>query len=225
MNTHSITYIQMAAGGQEASWKVKGSPWSTLTCPWLIAHDLFHHAPGDLGSVQEELASIGAEFYVNYERSDMSGPQADDASFRYATARKALSASAGSIVGMQFEEGVAEPENFVLTTTDDRTRLAPDLGQLFTACALSAVDCLAEHVLDDEGWAQSRAHFNVGNIAKTMHGGYLAARRRFPDREAAHQAFASAVSQLSAYSDAPPGTQLTVERMGLSLKITVALPC
>lgn len=176
--------------------------------------------------MMEELATIGAEFYVNFERPGMLETPFDQhhEGSAFAHALTTLSCNASAIVGMPFEEGIAVPEGFILPQDDGETRLSPTLEHLLARCARSAVESLDEHVLDDDAWAHAKTRFNRAAVAAVMRMGYLRARNRFPDREAVMHAFDAAMAQITARAGAPAGTEMTVSRQGLTISITEVNP-
>lgn len=220
MTTQSITYIKMPARS-DGCWKVKGSSWPTLAGPWLIAHDLFHHAPGDTGSLAEELATIGAELYICHEDDGMAAlPQ--DAWVEGTSLHRALialSSNTVGIVGMPFDEGIADPALYDLATCQESATLSPALEYLLDCCARDAVSGLAEIVGRDEDWASARAAFTVDRVRALMRLGYHHAQMRFPDRVAVHDAFLTAKKTIANYGSAPEGTEITVHRSGLVVTI------
>ena len=45
---------------------VQFARWAAYGDAWLCAHDIFHHRPGDDGSVQAEAMSFGAELWCGF---------------------------------------------------------------------------------------------------------------------------------------------------------------
>lgn len=220
MTTQTITYIKRPAG-PDGCWQVQGSTWSTLAGPWLIAHDLFHHAPGDTGSVAEELATIGSELYISHEDDTMASlpPDAWVEGTSFAAALIALSNSSNAIVGMPFDEGIAHPKLYQLPVFPESQPLPDSLEHVLDRCARSAVDGLGEIVMTDEGWVATRASFTVPKVVALMRHGYHQARARFPDRAAVQAAFTAAKATLAGLDEKPDGTIITVRRTGLVVTV------
>lgn len=48
-------------------WEPVGSTWKTAASPGLVAHDMYRHLPGDTGTFAQELAALGAEWYIGVQ--------------------------------------------------------------------------------------------------------------------------------------------------------------
>lgn len=48
-------------------WQPSDSTWKTAASAGLVGHDIYHHLPGDRGTFAEEVATFGAEWYVDIQ--------------------------------------------------------------------------------------------------------------------------------------------------------------
>lgn len=55
-------------------WEPVNSSWRTTASHSMVVHDLLHHQPGDSGSFEEEILSLGAQWYIEDQAAD-SAPQ------------------------------------------------------------------------------------------------------------------------------------------------------
>ena len=51
-------------GRTESGWVLQGRPNTTPDTGWVVAHDVFHHLPGDVGTYIEEVVTFGAESWL-----------------------------------------------------------------------------------------------------------------------------------------------------------------
>lgn len=63
-NRSSLVRIR---GVDSGKWWLVGAPRNWRAGDnWLVAHDLFHHEPGDKGTLAEEVMSFGTELWLEY---------------------------------------------------------------------------------------------------------------------------------------------------------------
>ena len=78
---------------EEEGWILCGRPNSTPATGWLVAHDVFHHLPGDTGTYAEEVATFGAQTLFEM-------PKGEDATFQ-----NTLATSWFSVMALVLENG------------------------------------------------------------------------------------------------------------------------
>lgn len=188
-----------------APWIPAALGWRSPANSWLLAHDMYHHLPQDSGTVAEELATLGAEYYVCHEPLD-SGK--DDS----LSGLQALQQSAAGIVGSAFESDRNGAVDFCLWHAAT-ARVSDAAWGIFTAVAMSAVVQLAEMLEgnDDPEWMAALHSFSMdGVVASWLISGYAAAQIRFPDQRHVRKSWQEALHQLQELeSSTQDGTRLT----------------
>lgn len=48
-------------------WQSMDAKWKTAASSGLVSHDIYHHLPGDRGLFAEEVATFGAEWYIDLQ--------------------------------------------------------------------------------------------------------------------------------------------------------------
>ncbi|VTU41958.1 MULTISPECIES: hypothetical protein [unclassified Variovorax] len=223
MESLELKYRRLPADASD-SWEPLPGTFRSAANNWLVVHDLFHHLPHDRGSLAEELATLGAEYYVNYEGSGLLGAYDTAAAGLPTPGLNALTRSAAGVVGMAYEAGEG-PEVFDLRPTT--APVACELAEsVFVATERSAVAEL-EHLLwgmgnEPEWQAAKKAFCTPGLVASWVRQGYQGAKARYPDQARARAGWNEAVELLfTVGSKAQPDAVLVASRRGYSASFEV----
>ncbi len=57
-----------ALNREESGWVLDGRLHTSPDTGWVIAHDVFHHLPGDTGTYAEEITTFGAELWLDQDQ-------------------------------------------------------------------------------------------------------------------------------------------------------------
>jgi len=212
--SNEIAYRRVPSG-LGRGWLPLGDTWRTIACNWLMAHDLYHHEPDDRGELCEELATLGAEYYVCEEPLDPPGHRLSDEDSLPPPGMNCLTRSAAGIVGMLWEAGTADPQQFVFEFADCAPLPTTDAERIFEAVERSAI-CQLEEMLDgisdDEDWAGALREFSrPGLIASWIRKGYRSAAARFPDQARVREGWNAARQQISQLD--PPLGAIVIARL------------
>lgn len=181
-------------------WAPVGSSWKTAASAGLVAHDMFHHLPTDTGTFAQEVASLGAEWYIEWQRST-SPTEAEFATWSRT----------------RFERNVFDT---VLNALDSKEQRPFDLPA-HTATPLSDIEMgyfreLVTKVHETvrtstDPRACERPAFEV-RFVQMLLWGYAQAKSRFPDQKAVRQASADLTLTLSELdlSEVPYEHEVTV---------------
>lgn len=194
--TPPLDYMRAATSAGEP-WCPIGDGWRSPCNSWLVAHDQFHHLPGDVGSLCEELATLGAEYYVCHEPLAPS-PWPGDADALPPPGLNSLVRSAAGIVGMAFESEHSGAEEFVIRQTSG-PRVPGTTWNIFTCAGTSAAGQLRELVegTDDPEWLRALESFEAPNVAASwIAAGYSNAQARFSSQADVRAKWEQAVTQL-----------------------------
>jgi hypothetical protein len=212
-----LRYRRLAVKGKE-HWQPLDSEWQTAAENWLVAHDLYHHRPGDKGTFFEELVTLGAEYYVNYEGTD-------DATDDYRPGQRALERAGASIVAMALEAFGAT--FLVLEPTTGPPAVDVVATHVFDATAQAVTREMAYSCagLDDSDYHEALARLSSAEeLTAALRKGYFLAKERFPDQAAARAGFKNllaALHQLDRDSAVKPGDILELSLEGHDTHIQV----
>lgn len=156
-------------------------PWAQPGTADLLLHDIFHHEPGDDGSMTCELMSYGAQAWIEHHTDDI----------RFGVSYDELSAVI---------ESTAEVKNSDEASAAFLVRPAPahaDVDRRFydrfkeIATEAFQESSFAEPLakISDQRMSEICDEPNLNNCASWMSYGFARARERFPDPEATHQLF------------------------------------
>jgi hypothetical protein len=184
-------------------WLPVDSTWKTAASAGLVAHDIYHHFPSDTGSYAQEVAALGAEWYVDLQPLD--------------EAQNSVSARNLDM----FLRGATDNTLNVL----DAKEKTPFLLKCHTVKALAGWEMdifhdLAAKVHDillasDDPRARLCGDFQHRFI-QTLLTGYEQARARFPDQKAARVGRENLIGELANLdvSDVPYGHDVTIKLVG-----------
>lgn len=172
-------FIDYVAGDRQWHPVVQG--WRTQTDTWGVNHDLLHHMPGDTGTVGQELATLGAELYIEFEADT---PLPDGRLLK--DSRDALVAvceGAHGFIGADIHELEKGPEHFMLEAAPAVEGVPFEVLDIFHKGAEGVHKALLEHTHNDENWQEALACLAQQEVVVSwMAYGYVRAKERFPDK-------------------------------------------
>ena len=216
---HTLRY-QRVDCVREEDWQPLGLDWQSPANEAVIAHDLYHHLPEDAGTFREEVATLGAEYYINFERCRRLGRLPGLNELQHAA----------SYVVTNTAQGAVDVESALSLPASLTKPLDPIAERIFAEVALTAyseIPVLTD--LPDEIFEPEEDGTNPYQVAfcnafvGTMRQGYRQAKTRFPDRSRVRAAFKSLERDLFRLnaSVAPIGTTLTLVRRGYDYQLEV----
>ena len=211
-----------------AKWTPLEDSWRTPAENWVVVHDLYHHALNDTGSLAEELATLGAEFYICHQPVFQQLPLVDELNpCLPPPGFNAITCAAAGIVGMKAEDDFEDFDEFLMQAVP--TQAVPEHEHLFAEAERSAVLQFVEMMEGREkepAVQQAMTAFSQkGVIASWVRWGYLQAKIRFPDHERIANAWKQAEAQLlSMARRIPPGGVLVAVRDGYDATFSEEAP-
>lgn len=184
---------------EQSGWVMRGRPNASPDTGWVVAHDVFHHRPGDTGTYAEEVMTFGAEAWLDLD----DGPQA---------LCKTLSTSWFSVMALVVENGTRGVEGVVLQRPAQPEHLLHPQFGFFQQVYRQALAEFKEAFGDYEGpefWDDLAGPDMTDRAASLAVEGFALAQERWPDRAAALAAF-DALEKLA--GDGRDGDVLTVQR-------------
>lgn len=183
-------------------WEPTQVGWRTEVDSWGVMHDLLHHFPGDVGRTEEELATLGAEYYVNHELLAKGAVSEDEIERSELAALATLSRGLEGFLAASTEDENCPVEFFELGPAPALGAIPAGALRIFEQLATEAATHLCRFVIDDENWAKARASFEdrervLGWIAS----GYSRTRERFPDQVKIRQVWDKGLSQLREFRE------------------------
>ena len=185
-------------------WAPVGSSWKSTASSGLVAHDIYHHLPADVGTFAQEVASLGAEWYVDIQALGSNpAPRID----------------AWPLSG--FERNVIDT---VLNALDSREK-RPFHLPVHDAAALSETELaffqlMAQRVHDilaksKDARALDRVNFEQ-RFVQNLLWGYAQAQARFPDQAAVRKGSKNLALDLAnlELSDVPYGHEVAITLEG-----------
>jgi hypothetical protein len=202
-------------------WKPLGSTWQTAASEAVVAHDVYHHMPGDTGTLAEEMATFGAEYYVNYEHSGE----------RRAIPLLELGAVA---VATEAATTARQPDRACVLTSPLRRPLDTNAEEAFSCVAQAAffqLEAALEVRREDElargmvsAIPEIRGKTFVASAVNLMRFGYRQARRRFPDQQRVRTAMSNLELVLRSLGRdmVPAGHDITLTLTGYDCRVDYA---
>jgi hypothetical protein len=182
--------------GRGEYWQPVGIRWQTPASDALVAHDVYHHLPGDTGTFAEEVATFGAEYYINFEKSQLQelAPPGLNALRRGAIA-----------VVANIAEYAKDPAKVFQMPTTRRRRLSTEAEAVFrevaevaygeALAALPTKESLEDGDFDTVAHGKDEPELDertfVNSFVSLMRQGYRQAQRRFPDQLRVRSSMAS----------------------------------
>lgn len=222
---NEVTLRYRMSGSGAACWEPQDGTWRTHACAWLVAHDIYHHEPGDKGTLAEELATLGAEYYFEHEDPDYRPLEVEELP---PPGFNSLTRSAAGVLGLALENENLTEKDFLLGHSGTTALDNAIAEAIFRAAAESAREEVAYLCGDSASpeWAEVLQEYNqLENVASWIRLGYLNAKARFSDQARARQAFHSACDALRAIrAHASEGSLLVASRTGYDATIGLVAP-
>lgn len=187
-------------------WVPVDSSWKTTASAGLVAHDIYHHLPGDTGTFADEVAALGAEWYIDVQR----------------TSRPV---SAWPVSG--FERNAQDTLFNAADSTGPKPlelpeRTAPSLSGPEMEFFQGLAGRLSAKLLNiDKGWEADLAGFEQ-RFVENLLWGYALAKERFPDQKEVRRASQALIAELSALdeSQVPLGHEVCITLQGYRSVLT-----
>ena len=223
-NRHVLRYRRYESS-QGDDWKPIGSSWQTPASGELVAHDVYHHLPGDTGTFAEEAATFGAEYYINFEDSPLQQTALPGLN--------ALQRGAIAVVANGAKSAKNLSQAFSMPT-NRRKPLSAEAEEVFAHVAHAAYEELAYAFelrmcpADIEGEEEAEVTevcpeevVFVTSFVNLMRHGYRQARRRFPDQLRVRSAMDNleAVLRHLSRQEVPDGHIITLTLSGYDCKV------
>lgn len=204
-------YRRIDDGSRSGDWWPLDKAWQTAASPGLIAHDIYHHLPTDTGTFADEVAALGADWYVCLQ------PQPGAAAHQRDSALAKIWRYTEQITLNALDS--AEERPFALVRRQ--------------GCALSPLDAAAFREMgeraarllgnSDERRAADRSGF-VDRFVQVTSWGYQQARIRFPDQTRTRRACSALARELADLdvSEVPFGHDIAIHLRGQECTVTYA---
>lgn len=208
---------------QPDCWLPTDESWRTACSSWIVAHDLYHHRPADTGSLAEELASLGAEYYICHEGSGIS--EIESGGVLPPPGHNALTRNAAGIIGLAIESGNVGFDELALKPSGAALTDCTRAESVFRAAAESAIaemHYLCPDINSPEWYAVKTAFSQPEVVASWIRLGYSTTKSRFPDQQRVRRAFETtceAVRNMS--SSSPLGSVLMASRAGYDTRLAL----
>lgn len=202
MSNHEIVVQRYRRTDQDrlGPWVPVDSTWRTTASAALVAHDIYHHLPSDTGTFADEVAALGAEWYVDVQRPSQAFPAWPVSGFER-NAQDSLLNAADSL----------GPNPLELPQRTAQSLSEPEM-EFFRGLASR----LSAHLLGiDSNWEAELAGFEQ-RFVENLLWGYDLAKERFPDQKEVRRASQMLVAELSGLSesDVPLGHEVCITLQG-----------
>ncbi len=190
-------------------WEPVGSRWKSTASSGLVAHDLYHHLPGDTGTFAQEVASLGAEWYIDI--------QPLDGNFQSITPRQFKSFERNVTDTVLNALDARERQPFVLPVRAPSPKTPPSEMTYFTRMADIALQVLDN---SDDVRAVDREDFAARFVANLLQG-IAQSKERFPDQRRVRRASATLSQSLAdlELNEVPYGHEVTLTLSGYDCRI------
>ena len=190
-------------------WKPLDSSWKSEASAGLVGHDMYHHLPDDTGTFAEELATIGAEWYV--DRKPLNGFFGD-------CPPRELKALEGNVVDTVLNAIDSKEEAPFCLPSHNGERLSEEEMAFFSGLAQTALAVLEK---SDAPKILNRPDFALRLVGQLLRG-YAAAKARFPDQAAARIGSRELRENLAdlGHSEVPVGHEVTLTLDGYDCGIS-----
>lgn len=191
-------------------WAPVGASWKSEASAGLVAHDVYHHLPEDVGTFVQEVASLGAEWYI-----DIQGVGVKPVDRLYAWPISGFERNVMDTVLNALES--REKQAFALPERQAQALSAPEMD-FFAGLAKKACEAIASHAepsgLDPLTFEQ--------RFTQLLVWGYREAQRRFPLQTRVREGSRRLVSDLAnlAQSEVPFGHEITISLQGYECVIS-----
>jgi hypothetical protein len=196
---------------RDGEWQAVDSGWKSVASAGLVGHDIYHHLPGDQGRFAEEVATFGAEWYV-----DM---QPIGASF-YLADKRDLARLEGNVVDTVLNALDSREARAFCLPTRAIDRLTEAEMSYFEGLAAKALE-----VLDKSADPRARTQGDfTARFVQSVLWGYAQAKARFPDQRAARNGCRELRNTLADMErhEVPIGHEITIALAGSACSVTYA---
>jgi hypothetical protein len=186
---------------EESGWVLEGRLHTSPDTGWIVAHDVFHHLPGDTGTYAEEITTFGAEAWLEH---------ADDRE----KLRRSLATSWFSVMALTIENGSRGVEGLRLPRQASSALPDSPLMEFFREVyrqALGEAQDTFGAFAEPDTWRRLQEEAEVNKAVGLALEGFRHAQARWPDPAEAQAQF-NALSDLA--SPAEAGARLTVAVSG-----------
>lgn len=214
-STWSFVWTSIPVGPfrrETEGWLLEGRPYTYPEKGWVVAHDVFHHAPGDRGTYAEEVCTFGAELWMDSHSplSDMS---------------MKISDSWAGVMSMVLENGSRGVKGLLLNTTPNTALLRHDFASFFRETykkALANTQNAFIEFSEDPAWNQAATVEAIDRAVCLAVEGYEWAAKRWPNVSQATAWF----KQLEAMAEekGEPGETLLVSIQNGEMRIERTVP-
>lgn len=183
---------------EESGWVLDGRLHTSPDTGWIIAHDVFHHLPGDTGTYAEEITTFGAELWLD-PRQDEQALQRDLATSWFSVMALTIENGSRGVEGLRLTRHPAS-EGFL------RGPQADFLRTVYRMALQEARDTFGSFA-EPSVWNELQNQGMEDRAVSRAMDGHRQARLRWPDPSQAQAQF-EALSTLA--GPAQPGARLVV---------------
>lgn len=187
-------------------WVPVDSSWKSTASHALVAHDIYHHLPADTGTFADEVAALGAEWYVDVQRPSQPFRAWPVSGFERNAQDSLLNAA---------ESPGTKPLELP-------QRTAPSLSDSEMEFFKGLASRLSAHLQGiDSRWEADLVGFEQ-RFVENLLWGYALAKARFPDQKEVRRASQALVAELAALreSDVPLGHEVCITLQGYRAVVT-----
>jgi hypothetical protein len=156
---------------------MQGTTWHAPGDGWLVAHDLYHHEPGDQGTFAEELMSFGVQEWLESQGDACASRRRPQIDFENAVCY-VLSESKGKL---DLPAPPAWPASLTEATYGHWEKAYRG--------GMGALEITQHQDMDDPAWEQLEAPNHVAHALGWIAEGWRRAQRRYPEPALTQAAF------------------------------------
>lgn len=209
---HSVPFVQRYRRTDQdraGQWAPVGARWKSTASSGLVGHDVYHHLPSDVGTFAQEVASLGAEWYISV--------QSLDGEFSRIGQRKLQSFQRNAQDTVLNALDANEKDAFRLPERHTTLLLSAPEMEVFERTAAETLVTLQESIDPRATVGAEFATIFVQNLLW----GYEQARNRFPDQKRVQAGCQNLSYDLEALelSDVPYGHEIAITLDGYECRI------
>jgi len=189
-------------------WASIDSTWKTPASSGLVSHDVYHHLPSDKGTFAQEVAALGAEWYISIQ------PFSGDFQDIRADALTSFARNVSDTVLNAIDYKERDPFRLPSRTAPDTSTLELEYFQGL-ACAAH------QELLSSADPRVARAEDFEARFVQNLLWGISHARERFPDQRAVRRGSLQLSYDLADLdnSEVPVGHDITITLEGYDCRI------
>lgn len=182
---------------EETGWILCGRSNSTPAMGWLVAHDIFHHAPNDTGTYIEEIATFGAQ--TLFEMHSVSTE----------TFKNTLATSWFSVMALVLENGTRGAEGLIIDKLPDQyeEHALSGLWRQAYREALSELKDVFQEWAEEDVWVNLSSSNTENSAVAWVAYGFEQSQQRWPNIEKAREEFRKIESLAR---EIKPGSRLSI---------------